>query len=431
MNKHIARFYTSVIKNEIKRKKIYNILTNSIADNISLDDINSNINKIFKFMILKEIAPDLLDNFKINMYDINDNVYNAYKTNLIWQKDINDIRNQYSIEYDFLTNCLTYIENDVPYETRCNIFKLLIKQNTKHKPLIYLNAISNAFDRRDLKELNTLFLLMNEEPDSDQIMLEKARILEISYNLLIGNQRNAESLLKQYISKWGKKNIPNFLPVADLSNKLGYSNNMIRKSAEIFRAFELSRTENYFEKIIKNKKIAIVGNGPQEIGSANGTKIDSYDVVLRFNGYVPAANTINDYGKKCTVIARWLGVPFPKTNFELLCQVEDIYFVRFGNKNIIDLYKYIKKGNRICYFHQKDVCKKNLNINTPTTGLQYLWWVKQINSNFSKNDCYGFSFKDKTINERNPNDFYNLNKNNSREPHDFNKEKEIILRILK
>ena len=114
MNKHIARFYTSVIKNEIKRKKIYNILTNSIADNISLDDINSNINKIFKFMILKEIAPDLLDNFKINMYDINDNVYNAYKTNLIWQKDINDIRNQYSIEYDFLTNCLTYIENDVP-----------------------------------------------------------------------------------------------------------------------------------------------------------------------------------------------------------------------------------------------------------------------------------------------------------------------------
>lgn len=430
MNKHIARFYTSVIKNEIKRKKIYNILTNSIADNISLDDINSNINKIFKFMILKEIAPDLLDNFKINMYDINDNVYNAYKTNLIWQKDINDIRNQYSIEYDFLTNCLTYVENDVPYETRCNIFKLLIKQNTKHKPLIYLNAISNAFDRRDLKELNTLFLLMNEEPDSDQIMLEKARILEISYNLLIGNQRNAESLLKQYISKWGKKNIPNFLPVADLSNKLGYSNNMIRKSAEIFRAFELSRTENYFEKIIKNKKIAIVGNGPQEIGSANGTKIDSYDVVLRFNGYVPAANTINDYGEKCTVIARWLGVPFPNTNFELLCQVEDIYFVRFGNKNIIDLYKYIKKGNRICYFHQKDVCKKDLNINTPTTGLQYLWWVKQINSNFSKNDCYGFSFKDKTINERNPNDFYNLNKNNSREPHDFNKEKEIILRIL-
>ena len=113
-----------------------------------------------------------------------------------------------------------------------------------------------------------------------------------------------------------------------------------------------------------------------------------------------------------------------------MCQVEDIYFVRFGNKNIIDLYKYIKKGNRICYFHQKDVCKKDLNINTPTTGLQYLWWVKQINSNFSKNDCYGFSFKDKTINERNPNDFYNLNKNNSREPHDFNKEKEIILRIL-
>ena len=44
MNKHIARFYTSVIKNEIKRKKIYNILTNSIADNISLDDIDTKRN---------------------------------------------------------------------------------------------------------------------------------------------------------------------------------------------------------------------------------------------------------------------------------------------------------------------------------------------------------------------------------------------------
>lgn len=396
-----------------------------------LECLDNKISQVYRMMVLKEVAPDLLQHFKTDLFPIDEGVYDAYKTNLIFQPEIEAIRNKFSIEEETLVASLSHVENDVPYEKRCQIFENLIQLNTYHKPMIYMQAIFNAFRQRDLNKVRSLCERMEAEPDAWKVMQNRSWMCYICLCLLQKQEDKAVELLKKYVNRFRYLHIANYLPVAALAEKLSITDEKIAKSAVIFHAFDKAEKDKTFEKMIKGKRVAIVGNGPQELGTGNGKKIDSYDLVIRFNGGAKAGEEYaKDYGTKTTILARYQGAPFPTTSFPLLGHAEDIYFVLFWDKTIDDLYDYVQKGNKITFFPHKEKVFK-LGINTPTTGIQYLWWVKHINPDFSMDDCYGFSFKDKEVKGRNPQDYYNPNENRSREPHNLQKEKEIILNLLK
>ncbi len=428
MNKILAKIYTSVLPNKKKRDAIYNILTKptDYSNNTALRNIENKVSQIYKYLILKDIAPDLIEHFKVDLFNIDKEVYDAYSTNLIYQPEIQAIRNQFSIEGEFLTACLSLVENNVPYTTRCNIFKELIKLNTPHKAMIYQQAVINSCRHRDFETLKTLFIQMNHESDAERIILPRTRLFEISFWLLMNEEDKAKEVLHLYLKKWKLKDIETILPVANLAYKYGYSNTIIEKSSFVFEKFKESEINEEFKNFVKNKKVAIVGNGPQELGTNNGEKIDNYDVVIRFNDATKYKNNIEDYGSKTNILSRYQGSVFPTESYELLAHAEDIYFVGFWLKTIEDLYKYTKDGNKICYFPHKDLFKQNVDLNTPTTGVQYLWWIKNINPNFSIDDCYGFSFKEKGDFDKKPRDFFNPTKVNLKDPHDMHREKVAI-----
>ncbi|MFX5611356.1 glycosyltransferase family 29 protein, partial [Acinetobacter baumannii] len=58
---------------------------------------------------------------------------------------------------------------------------------------------------------------------------------------------------------------------------------------------------DFIDKIKRDKNFAVVGNGPVEIGSKNGSIIDSFDIVIRFNNYNLDHEYSVDYGTKTTV----------------------------------------------------------------------------------------------------------------------------------
>ena len=417
---------------EVQPPKIILINENDFADlKRRIQTVDNKISQLYKMVVLKEVAPDLLNHFKTDLFPIDDSTYEAYKTNLIYNPEMMSIRNKFAVEQEALISSLSHVENDVPYEKRCQSFEKLLSFNTSNKSTIYMQAIFNAFRQRDLDLVRSLCERMEQEPDAWQTMQNHSWLCYICLALLQKQEDKAVELLKKYVNHFRYLHIANYLPVAALTEKLGITDEKIVKSAVIFHAFDKAEKDKTFEKMIKGKRVAIVGNGPQELGTGNGKKIDSYDVVIRFNGGTKAGKEYaKDYGTKTTILARYQGAPFPSSSFPLLGHAEDIYFIFFWDKTLDDLYDYVQKGNKITFFsHKNEVFQ--LRINTPTTGIQYLWWVKHINPDFSMDDCYGFSFKDKEVKGKNPQDYYNPNENRSREPHDLKKEKKVILNLLK
>ena len=61
---------------------------------------------------------------------------------------------------------------------------------------------------------------------------------------------------------------------------------------------------NSLEKLVKNKRVALVGPSPHLVGSNLGDKIDSFDIVCRINEVLFAKKLRKDYGSR-TDICFW------------------------------------------------------------------------------------------------------------------------------
>lgn len=73
----------------------------------------------------------------------------------------------------------------------------------------------------------------------------------------------------------------------------------------------IQQSKNELRQLLGNPKtsVCVVANGPAEIGSGNGEKIDSYDIVVRINNYSLASP--EDYGSKQNI---WVKVPNDEVN---------------------------------------------------------------------------------------------------------------------
>ena len=211
---------------------------------------------------------------------------------------------------------------------------------------------------------------------------------------LLQRQEIGEALevLKEYSFCFGNKNIELYPPISHFAHKNSITNELIEKSALAYDAILNSSKNKVLEKMLKNKTIAVVGNGPSEIGKNKGVQIDNHDIVIRFNNFVTNGYE-NDYGSKTDIWCCNLMNDIERRDerFKMILLPESVN-VRESTKYQV-FHDAIDKNIDICCF-DNDLTYKltkeypyNLNF-----GFRLIYGLAKILGSLDKVDFYGFNF---------------------------------------
>lgn len=146
---------------------------------------------------------------------------------------------------------------------------------------------------------------------------------------------------------------------------------------------------------LKNKTMCIVGNSPCELNKSNGKFIDSHDVVIRFNDY--SLNFQKDYGKKVNIWVRATNDDVISTLQEKNLKAHDKIVIRASNKNnqkSIDFYNKCGYDYLILPIEYEVELSKKIKA-IPSTGLLFLFYLKENKINMVESNIFGFSFFEK------------------------------------
>ena len=227
----------------------------------------------------------------------------------------------------------------------------------------------------------------------------QAFLIYVCCLLEIGERNEAERVLTKYIDNIGCFLIWKYMPAARLFVEMGYKDHSTEKSAYIFDILEHNRFSNTLEKLLTGKTIAVIGNGPSEVGKNRGEEIDAHDIVIRINNY-RLNGYEEDYGKRTDI---WVRNTHHLTK-DKDC-IEDLSYIIWEADhwhthvlfNHLDLlYRdVVVAGDKVGYMYglRREVCTNSSVIN-PTTGLQLVYFLEKNRSLFKKLDYYGFSFMD-------------------------------------
>lgn len=207
----------------------------------------------------------------------------------------------------------------------------------------------------------------------------------------------AQDILIKYVEKYKYLDIHRFPFVSKFAKQIGITNNDIEKTIFISNKLDESIENKIFENAIKGKSIAVVGNGPQELGKGKGYEIDSHDIVIRFNNF----NTNGfekDYGSKTDIFIRNASVELKDVDrqFNKICVWEPDFYHFIIPQYILDrLYTDIVKNKfQTTYlnYEMHNIPKIESDIKTNlTSGTLIIYFLFKINK-ISINDIYGFSF---------------------------------------
>jgi hypothetical protein len=272
-----------------------------------------------------------------------------------------------------------------------------------------------------------------------QIMPSYSWLIYISALLETGNQAKAEQLLLKYQTQHGNFEIDRYLPVARLAWQLGCKDENIRRAALIFERMEQHRHARVFEQILANHSIAVVGNGPSEIGKGLGGEIDAHDVVIRINNY-RTGNFADDYGSKTNVWVRGSGGPdiLPRNISQFKCVMWEADYWHFpAHYDFLevawDWFQHYDVPVTYFDFETHTSLRKAADLLFPSTGLMAAWSARQTNGGKNQLSIYGFSFRQKEISHQIQHYF---NQTRSEEElargavHDFKKEADFMSRIF-
>ena len=301
------------------------------------------------------------------------------------------------------------------YTNMDNIKKILIGSTSKYDLFKYLFIgrydllfleVRNLYMSKGVTEdiINIFYMSIYDDNIWDHISSDYW-LLSILCFYKMDKIEIVEYILFKYINRYGTLSIHRFLLVSKIANKFMIKNEKIDMSVFIYNSLKENEKKELLKNLIRGKKLAIVGNAPSEIGTGNGKKIDSYDIVVRINNYVIDGYE-NDYGTKTDIWIRGFGGLDMKdyslnNNYLLTCmtgQYEDIPIWLEESFNII--YRDLKKDqNSFCFLPQK-YHKEIINefgYEYPSTGLIIIYTLykmkKELNETLSIDDIFGFSFK--------------------------------------
>lgn len=206
------------------------------------------------------------------------------------------------------------------------------------------------------------------------------------------NPKKAIYILNKYNYFYDKKDIYRCLSVANFAYNNNSINNEIKLSASIYQELEKNRQNKELEKMLKGKSIAIVGNGPSEIGKCKGIEIDKHDIVIRFNNF-ETNNFEKDYGTRTDIWCCNLNYDIkPRREFFKMVLLPEEIDHKFISK--IDLLAdAVNKGSIIYNYGAEHLEGLNKDYyDQPTFGLRLIFRLSKILDSFDNVDFYGFNF---------------------------------------
>ena len=304
---------------------------------------------------------------------------------------IHSFQKNYNLPLVEAVYALGWREPDIPYEDLDYIWRYLLENCDSDYWSLFESYTFFLFQHGDL--LGNLEGVFDERIDCFSDWTERTKLRYISFLLWKGNEQKACQYLGLYMRRHGERNVELFIPVAALAKKhFHVQNAAVMESAKKYEA--LVRNEHVFSDLVSSKKVAIIGNGTQEIASGNGKKIDAYDVVIRINDYRITDKTSADYGSKVTVWANCSdpdNIDFPsKGNYQYFMYLPDVFSESLDGRFVVD-------SDDVCTVDILSLRKrtyKETGLYCASNGLLLIKAVKELNESFSEDDCYGFSFKD-------------------------------------
>ena len=221
---------------------------------------------------------------------------------------------------------------------------------------------------------------------------KKIWLIYIMCLLKLNRKEEALKVLKKYDYFHNKDSIQKYFPVSKFAHENDITNELIEQSAKCYDIIEQNNKDEVLKNLIEGKRIALVGNGPCEIGKNKGKEIDSHDIVIRFNNF-KIEGYENDYGSKTDIWSCNLNpdVEYKNNDFKLVILAENVFARGYNGYDIF--HKLTKNNVSICCFNEEQTygLTKNMNYN-PTFGYRLIYGLNNILGSLDNVDFYGFNF---------------------------------------
>lgn len=372
----------------------------------SLNTVFNELVALRRFIVMKETHPEIFSQMQPH-YDLPNGIdwdlFNQYFSYDLSGRPTrhNYISRWFAEAHKTVTGTLAiYQDPSFTLNTYYESSMEIVKKNPLMAPYIFIDLLEKLLLTSDFIQkaelISERFLAC---PNFEQVCPQHLWLKMIAFYILKKDNTKAGDLFARYRQKYGLALVDNYLAVAHFAYELGFKNFDLQ--SKFFCQVLQNNDLDLFRKSVLDKRIAVVGNGPQEIGQNRKEEIDSYDVVVRMNSYNLTDEYQKDYGSKCNIWYRWNGeAPIEETynrgepNLVILgC---NLYFFPY-KKDLLKRYlSDERKGMTFVALTPElhaEICS-SLSISYPSGGAILLYLIKKFNPTFNMENCFGFSFKD-------------------------------------
>ena len=353
-----------------------------------------------KYLILRDVCPELINAISprisipnneigketfLKFFRWRNNNKKISSYNFLWHwlpnvaVDVNNTLISYQADHpsveEYGRNVGLYANDDIPAS---------IKNNIKYMEVILCHG--DPFDN-------------GEEFFSQVINSKNLKNYPPHGYMLLCNFFLYKNRLKEAKKSQGRVGLDEWLAVANFA----YQNGMkeFSLSSAVFNEIIKTTEEDLFSQKIKDKTVALIGNGPQEAGQNKKDIIDSHEIVIRMNSYDLQQDYVKDYGEKCDIWYQYTGLT--DQEWKKRKGHPSLYFIgnspfsfRYPRELIKRYANELSKGIKIQAVKLSDLFELNkmTKIHSMSGGLLMVYLTKKTNPKFSVNDCFGFSFKE-------------------------------------
>lgn len=406
--KGIDKFYYKIWKHLNKKFCEKNLSSAQSNPSVPLEQrILNELVALRKYIILKDICPEIINEISPKISFPEGELGNENFLKYFRYLDENKTPSAYSFLWHWLSDIAVDINNTKIKYQSSSFSADEYRKNIAH----YAQDDCPACIKNNVGYLSNILCYGDPFQDGDEFCNDVigsknfANYTPLGYMwlcnffLIKNKQEYAKKCFDMYVKKVGTKGINEWLAVADFA----YQNGMKQFSLEsaVFNEIIKSTVEDLLSKRLKNRTVALVGNGPQERGKNLKDIIDAHDIVIRMNTYDLNPDYVKDYGKKCNIWYQYTGLSDQEWKKEK--DNPDFYFI--GNspysslypKHLVNMYaNELSKGTKIQAVKLSEISElhKKSGLYCPSGGLLMIYLIKKANSEFSIDDCFGFSFKE-------------------------------------
>ena len=213
-----------------------------------------------------------------------------------------------------------------------------------------------------------------------------------------GDRPAAERLLRTYLSRsLPAELVARCLPVAQFAAELGLGGETVARARHVADVLQRNSARRVFAELVAGKRIAVVGNGPGNLGTGLGAEIDRHDLVIRFNNHPSGFE--RDYGARTDIWVR--GAHRDVADRVAVDAGALVVWEMDFFRNVLEVPEHadllyrdaLLSPDRITHIDTatKERLRERSGLLLPTSGAQILWMLYEALGSLENVDVYGFS----------------------------------------